>query len=546
MGVDTHNDPLLPFLWSIREALEVQVSNNPVPNLINLLRDCIRKFKDNDRYRRDIRFLKIWLIYMGVSDDFESVFKEMLDNKICTDNSSLYVWSASFFELKGRLHDALTIYYLGISRNAEPIEWLKKAQTLFLNRISEIQNAASSQKVDITESIKSVDNGINPWDTSTIDSLLKKIHPLIKKFDGYRSTTKSYTGKVAISTLKNSSRNKVIEIGGMKYHIKGCAGQGGFAQVYKATMDSDPYNVVALKIQKPAFPWEFYMYRQLDQRILDRKRSSYGSAHGIHLYSDCSILICDYLANGTLQDVINSYVVIGKSMEELLCIYYTIEMLHMVETLHDVGLIHGDFKPDNLLIRYAMGDLTEDGFLDRSGPWSDQGLCLVDWGRGIDLHLFPDHTQFKGDCRTSGFRCIEMLEDKPWKFQATHFLNYIIKTPIWKSSKKSKLMEVTSHFLCKILVISLLSSYLSMGKPISIKGCTIAYQPAEFAIRYYKLVLWISFVCQNLDCSHAYSHLHLLDMLRVPIRLYFCKKYHLSLKSQDLLIRVKALGFSNG
>jgi len=159
------------------------------------------------------------------------------------------------------------------------------------------------------------------------------------------------------------------------------------------------------QIQKPAFPWEFYIYRQLDRRILDREvcccqlfyrptfsvniwlfwlllyqRSSYGFAHGIHLYSDCSILICNYIANGTLQvrylfpvifliffnilwyksstentmqDVINSYVVLGKAMEEVLCIYYTIEMLHMVETLHGVGLIHGDFKPDNLLIRYA-------------------------------------------------------------------------------------------------------------------------------------------------------------------------------------------------
>lgn len=36
--------------------------------------------------------------------------------------------------------------------------------------------------------------------------------------------------------------------GGMKYHIKGCAGQGGFAQVYKANVDSDPDNVVALKV----------------------------------------------------------------------------------------------------------------------------------------------------------------------------------------------------------------------------------------------------------------------------------------------------------
>jgi checkpoint serine/threonine-protein kinase len=46
-----------------------------------------------------------------------------------------------------------------------------------------------------------------------------------------------------------------------------------------------------------------------------------------------------------------------------------------------------------------------------------QGLCLVDWGRGIDLHLFPDDIEFEGDCRTSGFRCVEMQERKPWTFQ---------------------------------------------------------------------------------------------------------------------------------
>lgn len=40
-------------------------------------------------------------------------------------------------------------------------------------------------------------------------------------------------------------------------------------------------------------------------------------------------------------------------MEEVLCIFYTIEMLRILETLHSVGIIHGDFKPDNLLIRYA-------------------------------------------------------------------------------------------------------------------------------------------------------------------------------------------------
>lgn len=37
--------------------------------------------------------------------------------------------------------------------------------------------------------------------------------------------------------------------GGNKYHIKGCAGQGGFAQVYKAYVNSDPDDVVALKVK---------------------------------------------------------------------------------------------------------------------------------------------------------------------------------------------------------------------------------------------------------------------------------------------------------
>lgn len=51
-----------------------------------------------------------------------------------------------------------------------------------------------------------------------------------------------------------------------------------------------------------------------------------------------------------------------------------------------------------------------------------QGLCLVDWGRGIDLNLFPDNIEFTGDCRTSGFRCVEMQENKPWKYQVSVIL----------------------------------------------------------------------------------------------------------------------------
>lgn len=51
-----------------------------------------------------------------------------------------------------------------------------------------------------------------------------------------------------------------------------------------------------------------------------------------------------------------------------------------------------------------------------------QGLCLIDWGRGIDVNLFPDGTVFHGDCRTSGFRCVQMQEKHKWKFQVHHLI----------------------------------------------------------------------------------------------------------------------------
>ncbi|XP_050248338.1 mitotic checkpoint serine/threonine-protein kinase BUB1 isoform X2 [Quercus robur] len=444
-------DPLLSWLWSIKKAL--QEKDGSGLDLTKLLSDCFDTFKDNTQYRNDLR-------------------------------------------------------------NAKPVELLKKAHALFLDRLSESVNACSLQKIGEGETIKFEKSYINPWSASTVKDLLKKLNTQIIKYDGYHHSTKAYTGKVTLTSLKKSSRNKIIEIGGKKYQIKGCAGQGGFAQVYKAYVNSNPDEVVALKIQKPAFPWEFYMYRQLDQRISEKERSSFGIAHRMHLYSDYSILVFDYLAQGTLQDAINSYLVSGKSMEEELCIYYTIEMLYMLETLHGAGIIHGDFKPDNLLIRYSRGDLLEDGFHDRTGSWQDQGLCLVDWGRGIDQHLFPDNTEFMGDCRTSGFRCIEMLENKPWTYQ------------------------VDTYGLCAVVHLMLHNSYMKIEKKASSDGGYI-YLPKSPFKRYW-IDLWKDFFTKLLNMSPGIDHIKLLQNLRESFQDYMCSQPQLIKKLKELLVKQRA------
>ncbi|KAL2245825.1 UNVERIFIED_CONTAM: Mitotic checkpoint serine/threonine-protein kinase BUB1, partial [Sesamum indicum] len=299
---------------------------------------------------------------------------------------------------------------------------------------------------------------------------------------------------------------------GEKYQIKGCAGQGGFAQVFKAYVNSNPDDVVALKIQKPPFPWEFYMYRQLDMRIPEKERKSFGFAHRLHLYSDYSVLVSDYLAHGTLQDAINSNVVIGGSMEEVLCIYYTIEMLQILETLHEAAIIHGDFKPDNLLIRYSRDDPTENEkeIRQRTGPWRDQGLCLVDWGRGIDLSLFPRNTKFMGDCRTSGFRCIEMQENKPWTFQ------------------------VDMYGLCVIVHMMLHNSYMEIEKRASPDG-TYIYQPKSHYKRYWNVDLWKTLFAKLLNVDPGEDHKKLLQSLRESFQGYMCSDPKLIKKLKQLL-----------
>ncbi|PKI51322.1 hypothetical protein CRG98_028269 [Punica granatum] len=349
---------------------------------------------------------------------------------------------------------------------------------------------------------------------STTKDLLEKLAPQLMKCDGYISSAKPYSGKVALSSLRNSSRNKIIEIGGKKYQIKGCAGQGGFAQVYRAYVNSNPDDVVALKIQKPAFPWEFYMYRQLDLRIAEPERSAFGLAHKMHVFQDCSILVCDYLSHGTLQDAINSYLVTGKSMEEVLCIYYTTEMLYMLENLHRAHIIHGDFKADNLLIRYASDNLSEEDFLDRGGPWASQGLCLVDWGRGIDLKLFPENIEFNGDSRTSGFRCVEMQEKKPWKYQ------------------------VDIYGLCVVVHMMLHGSYMEVVKKSSSDGNF--YKPKSSFKRYWKVDLWEKLFSKLLNTSHANYDPNLLKDIRHSLKDYMRSNPQLIRKLKELLAKQRA------
>ena len=128
-------------------------------------------------------------------------------------------------------------------------------------------------------------------------------------------------------------------------------------------------------------------------------------------------LVMPFGEHGTLQDVLNSYLREGKQMHETLVMYYAVEMLRLVEWIHGAGIVHADLKPDNLLLRNG-GDNWCDWAPHRPGSWTEKGLALIDYGRAIDLLMYPEDAAFFGDAGAEAFRCVEMVHGKPWTYQA--------------------------------------------------------------------------------------------------------------------------------
>ncbi|KAF8669531.1 hypothetical protein HU200_051335 [Digitaria exilis] len=515
------SDPILPYLRSISRVMDElgtgpQCDASALDQLKCYLTECIRKYGDDYQYSTDPRLLKIWILYADVTETFPEVYTQLEEKRMFLEHALLYESYALYLCAEGKVQEADKVYAIGISRKAEPLDHLKKTHLTFLKHLDQlVEEADMDAQLQPSKNKKNEPIVVDPWSVSTRNTLLDKINCDLRKFAGYHRSNKVYHGKVALTSSLNMLRNKVIELGGLKYQIKGPTGTGAFAKVYKATVDGNTDEMVALKIQNPPFPWEFYMYRQLDMRISEVERPSFGYAQEVHIFSDVSVLVCNYLPYGTLLDVINSHVVVNRHMDELLCMYYTIEMLKMLETLHSVGIIHGDFKPDNILVCYISGDITEETFRSETRDEQNQGLCLVDWGRGIDLNLFRTGTEFHGDCGTSGFRCVEMQEDRNWTYQ------------------------VDTYGLCAIVHMMLQGSVMSVQK-VPRAGGGYEYQPKLPLKRYWNVELWTKLFSTLLNAPSNGSDVAALRELGASFREHMCSNRQIVGKLNQMLAKQKA------
>lgn len=234
------------------------------------------------------------------------------------------------------------------------------------------------------------------------------------------------------------------------YAVKRELGKGAFAPVYLVQRETDedgeeqspnlPGRLSALKCEHPPTPWEFYIMSTLHARLaevpaLQDLTSSLLAPQALHLFADEGYLLEQYLDQGTLLDLVN----LAKPspsgvLDEIVAMFFTVELLRAVEAMHAVGILHGDLKADNCLVRLtslssapspsvnAAADTWNPEYQpDGSGGWASKGLCLIDFGRGIDMRHFRPEVQFIADWKTDKGDCAEMREMRPWTWQVDYW-----------------------------------------------------------------------------------------------------------------------------
>lgn len=221
-------------------------------------------------------------------------------------------------------------------------------------------------------------------------------------------------------------------------------GEGGFGAVFMAKevgdrqadydeLDDDEEQEAAkfaLKVVKPRNIWEYHALRRIHHKLSETCRTSIILPHAAYAFRDESFLLMELRTQGTLLDVVNhaneaGVTQQGGCLDELLVMFFAIELMKFIEAMHSSGFIHGDFKIDNCLLRLEEvpgGSSAWSAMYQSSGEggWKFKGVKMIDFGRAIDTTMFSAGQQFIADWKTDAGDCVEMRQGKPWTYQVDY------------------------------------------------------------------------------------------------------------------------------
>ncbi|KDN44189.1 hypothetical protein RSAG8_05662, partial [Rhizoctonia solani AG-8 WAC10335] len=337
---------------------------------------------------------------------------------------------------------------------------------------------------------------INPFSPELLQELMAQIPAPPSVQDLSYAEANQLDALVKFGKSKKSDELPVTLGESDEYSVVAKIGEGGYGAVFLAMYmpedeeedDSgfvDDDTSVAVKVVRPADRWEYTVLSRLRAALPQHLLSNVIRPRRLYHYQDESFLVMDYCGQGSLLDTVNRSASCGFSpansthpgLDELLIMFFTIELLRLISAMHAAGFVHGDLKIDNCLLRtedvpdearhhpgldellimfftiellrlisamhaagFVHGDLKIDNCLlrtedvpdearawsskyDPTGEhgWSYKGIRMIDFGRGIDINLFQPGQTFIGDWPTDQRDAVELREGRPWTFQTDYF-----------------------------------------------------------------------------------------------------------------------------
>lgn len=356
------------------------------------------------------------MCYLGLPNVLSTIMETSAENysKSSSSSSSVNLTKSSQFDPSSHFSGFRKYSKL---EGCEPVNLSSVSEVSVSSDINSQDENIVSHRNQIMNCNKAVQNiqlhsvDLDPFDEELALNFIEKIN--IDSYDKMYYTDKS---------IKSIKVGLNIKIGNTTYRIQSIIAEGAYAKVYEADssalFSSHSNEKVALKVCKNGSEWEFYVCCEIQKRLsakdcLPDVRNSFMNVTSAVKYSDGIVLVNEYCSLGTLLDLVNFYKKQNSAIPELLVLYITYELLHIVSKLHEVNIIHGDIKPDNFLLSNNAFDYD---VLDKLTS-STTSLLLIDFGRAIDLNLHPKGICFMKTLNKNYFKCTEMQDNKPWVFQ---------------------------------------------------------------------------------------------------------------------------------
>lgn len=99
--LDEQDDPLQTYVEYIEWTIQMYPQGQSVDsNLIGLLKEATNKFRNDRRYKHDLRYLKIWVEYSSWVREPKEIFMYLIKQDIGQTHTLFYEEYARYFELR--------------------------------------------------------------------------------------------------------------------------------------------------------------------------------------------------------------------------------------------------------------------------------------------------------------------------------------------------------------------------------------------------------------------------------------------------------------